>query len=460
MIHARIEPAFESWRDAARRLLGAGILPEHVAWDDGSGVAPLFAEPLPGEPLEAIRLPREFVEQARHAGAHRDPKRWGVLYRVAYRIHRGEARLMADELDDDVAAIAALVRQVRRDIHKMHAFVRFNRVQDEGGERYVAWYRPDHRIVQLAAPFFADRFRTMRWSILTADETAHFDDGELTFAPGVPENPALEDDVEALWRGYYGSIFNPARVNLRMMRGEMPVRYWQQMPETRDVMRLLEAAPARVEQMVAAQRGRRNAAAYVPQDASVAELAAALPSCEGCELFRDAIHAVPGRGPQDARLVLVGEQPGDEEDRSGEPFIGPAGVLLDGALTEAGLDRSALYVTNSVKHFAHTERGKWRIHRTPKASEVTACKPWLAAELRSVDPVLVVALGATAARALAGAQFRLLEERGRIVTLRDGRKMIATLHPAAVLRADGEVAAQYYAWLVNDLRVAKRECGL
>lgn len=195
-----------------------------------------------------------------------------------------------------------------------------------------------------------------------------------------------------------------------------------------------------------------------PSDAGLDELRTAVHDCRGCDLYRDATQAVFGDGPPSAHAVFIGEQPGDAEDRAGEPFVGPAGRLLDKALTEAGVDRTTVYVTNAVKHFKFkpAERGKRRIHQKPARSEVVACRPWLAAELAAVRPELVVCLGATAAQSVLGADFRLTEHRGELLDapaeLDFPARVLATQHPSAVLRAPDRDAA--YAALVKDLRVA------
>jgi uracil-DNA glycosylase family protein len=198
-----------------------------------------------------------------------------------------------------------------------------------------------------------------------------------------------------------------------------------------------------------------GAAAFVPAGAALPQLKVAARGCTGCELYRQATQTVFGQGPADARVVLVGEQPGDQEDLKGAPFVGPAGAVLDRALGEVGLRRERLYVTNAVKHFKFVERGKRRIHQTPRLSELTACRPWLEAELGLVRPEVLVALGATAARAIFGPDFRLLQNRGRFVETRWTPKSLATIHPSAVLRGDDEAAqARLYDMLVEDLRLA------
>jgi DNA polymerase len=205
----------------------------------------------------------------------------------------------------------------------------------------------------------------------------------------------------------------------------------------------------------------RSARPFVPASRKLGELRDAARGCRGCDLYANATQTVFGAGPARARLLVVGEQPGDEEDREGAPFVGPAGRLLDRAFADAGIPRADVYVTNAVKHFAWEPRGKRRIHRKPRISEMKACWPWLEAELAAVQPRLIVCLGATAVQAVLGSKATLKELRGRIVDSPVG-PVIATLHPAAVLRApDRDARAAAYAQLVEDLRraAANRDQG-
>jgi DNA polymerase len=213
-----------------------------------------------------------------------------------------------------------------------------------------------------------------------------------------------------------------------------------------------------------------DATPFLPDTDDIAALREYIGSCRGCELYRDTTQAVFGEGAAPARLMLVGEQPGDQEDRTGHPFAGPAGRVLDDALRKAEIDRDSVYLTNVVKHFKFTrpERGKRRIHKKPNQSEITACHPWFAAELRVAAPELVVCLGATAAKALLGSKFRITAERGTLLNFPAGlnglgehhpEHVLATIHPSAVLRApDGERESMRDG-LVEDLRVAANAIG-
>ena len=202
---------------------------------------------------------------------------------------------------------------------------------------------------------------------------------------------------------------------------------------------------------------RRSAAPFVPDTTSVKKLSAAAHECTGCDLYKNATQVVFGAGPNKARVMFVGEQPGDQEDRQGAPFVGPAGAMLDKALEDAGIPRDEVYVTNAVKHFSWEPRGKRRIHKKPRASEIKACRPWLEAELRAVKPAVLVCLGATAAQSVLGSQFKLMQGRGQVHTSALAERVVATIHPSAVLRApDAEGRRAAYEMLVSDLRVVAK----
>jgi uracil-DNA glycosylase family protein len=201
-----------------------------------------------------------------------------------------------------------------------------------------------------------------------------------------------------------------------------------------------------------------TAAPWVPEHADLEELKRAADDCRGCELWKPATQVVFSAGNPRAPLALVGEQPGDVEDRQGIPFVGPAGRLLQDALEEAGVPKEDVYVTNAVKHFRFTERGKRRIHATPQVAHIKACRPWLEAELTLVDPKLIVCLGAIAARSLLGTTFRVTQQRGQVMELATPigvRRVLATVHPSAVLRASGEDRSAAFSGLVADLRTAR-----
>jgi DNA polymerase len=448
--------SFEQWRRAARTLLQEGVAPETVLWSESAETPDLFGDPAPtvsAPHVQTMLVPAEFVSLAKIAACYRYMGRWGLLYKVLWRLTHGEPHLLKIETDDDVRRLRLMEKAVRRDIHKMHAFVRFRKVVDEQGERFIAWHEPAHEIVEEAIPFFVRRFGSMRWSILTPDRSALWDGTVLQFGPGVSRSDAPQgDELETLWRSYYASIFNPARVKVRSMKQHMAVRHWSTLPETALIPDLLREAPSRVQKMQEAQPA--NASAFVPAQFDLPALQKAASGCQGCPLYKPATQTVFGEGPVTASVVLVGEQPGDQEDVAGKPFVGPAGRLLDEALKAAGLVRSELYLTNAVKHFKYEQTSQRRIHKKPNGREIHACRPWLEAELALINPRAVVCLGATAAQSVLGRAVRISEERGK--TIADGRfeSLYVTAHPASILRLpDPELQRQAFAQLVADLRL-------
>lgn len=250
-----LEPTWEAFRLRARSLLRDGVPPERATWLESGETQPqlsLLAAPSPAAPAPSMmRVPRRFIELGETVACHRDPAPWPWLYRVLWRLGTGERTLLDDAADADIVVLAGMHRAVRRDMHKMKAFVRFRSVRDATGERFVAWFEPKHRIVRRTAPFFERRFPSMRWSILTPDACVHWDGEALTFGDGVSSAAAPgEDALEAFWLTYYAHTFNPARVRVQAMRAEMPVYYWRNMPEAAAIPSLLREAPARVRTML------------------------------------------------------------------------------------------------------------------------------------------------------------------------------------------------------------------
>jgi DNA polymerase len=508
------ETDFEGWRSHARTLLAANVAPECVEWvvgdggslfaaaDSGaahpgdadsrdaetgtadsavahSGVAdsreagraatclpPSNANTPPGS--AALRVPAAFIDLCREVILHRDPQRLGLLYRLLWRL-RAEPRLLQVATDADVVRARAMEKAIGRDIHKMHAFVRFRETRiDDGRPLYVAWFEPSHRIVEAAAPFFARRFASMRWSILTPDRSAYWDGIRLLFGPGSARADApTADELEAHWKAYYASIFNPARLKIGSMQAHMPKKYWRNLPEAELIDGLIGESNARAQQMIDADavRPERKVVRYTPPlnaqpsplpatVGSLDALAAAAKDCRNCPLWEHATRTVFGEGPVDARVVFVGEQPGDQEDLAGRPFVGPSGKLFDAALAAAGIARSQVYVTNAVKHFKFEPRGKFRLHRTPRQLEIDACVEWFERELAIIDPGLVVCMGATALRAVTGMSTPVSELRGRIVQWRDGVELLVTVHPASILRGDPSARSREIERFNADLALA------
>ena len=446
------EDDFEGWRTAARALASVGVPADQVTWQVGNAPADLFGRDaaLPDEG-PAFTVPRPFVELAESVIAHADPERFALLYRMLLRL-RNEPGLIHDAADPLLRRLEEMAKAVRRDMHKMRAFLRFREVETDEGSRFVAWFEPEHHIVRMNAGFFARRFSSMRWSILTPEVSIHWDGETLTEGLGATRADApAGDPVEEAWRTYYASIFNPAQLKVGAMLKEMPRRYWKNMPETALVPRLIAGAQARESGMVAKSRtdiGGNSAAAW-------GALREEAMGCTRCHLYKCATQTVFGEGAVTARLMLVGEQPGDQEDLAGHPFVGPAGQMLDRALEEAGVDRGTTYVTNAVKHFKFEQRGKRRIHSKPNGPEIDACRWWIDQERMLIRPPVTVALGATAARSLIGKVVTISGTRGRALKLEDGGECWVTIHPSYLLRLQDKADKEReYAQFVEDLRSA------
>ena len=448
---------FDGWRDAARGLAADDVPPGDVVWQVGAaadlfGAGDIASPPAAAPASPGFSVPRAFIDLARSVVVANDPERFALLYTLLSRL-RAEPKLMEDRADPLVRRLDTLAKGVRRDVHKMRAFLRFREVEEEGGSRYVAWFEPEHHIVRSNAAFFVNRFASMRWSILTPAVSLHWDGAALSEGPGATKADAPDGDpVEAVWKTYYASTFNPARVKVGAMLKEMPRKYWKNMPETALVPGLIAGAQAREARMIDTARemvGGNSGAAW---DALRDEAA----GCTRCPLYKPATQTVFGEGPVDAPLMFVGEQPGDQEDLAGRPFVGPAGQLFDRALAEAGVDRSRTYVTNAVKHFKFEQRGKRRIHSKPGTGEIDACRWWIEQERMIVRPELTVALGATAARSLLGRTVTIGRERGQRLDLPDGSgAALITVHPSFLLRLpDPALREEEYARFVEELKMA------
>lgn len=246
---------FDSWRQAARGLLAEGVPPGEVIWEarDAGGLFECHEAPRDPRPVPAV--PPAFLDLARNVACHADPRRWSLLYRLLWRVAApGNRRLLEIASDPDVATARRLEKNVRREIHKMHAFVRFRKTgeTEDGRERFVAWFEPEHHIVAAASPFFRKRFANMDWSIFTPKGCAHWIGGEFRLAPGVPADPCDDPDaMERIWLAYYRSIFNPARLKLKAMQSEMPKRYWKNLPEAELIEDLGRTAGGRTTDMLA-----------------------------------------------------------------------------------------------------------------------------------------------------------------------------------------------------------------
>ncbi|WP_339114910.1 UdgX family uracil-DNA binding protein [Thioclava sp. GXIMD2076] len=441
-----------AWRETARGLAARGVPAEAVLWRVGEAAPDLFggsAAPK-GAPV-TLTLPRAALSEIECALHHSDPERFARAYGLVLRLSRGALR-WGDRSDPALHKLLAQAKHVRRDIHKMHAFVRFREITAQGANRraFAAWFEPDHPIVEPATPFFAKRFGDMDWVIATPSLTARFEGGRLSYTETEDRTPPPEDATEELWRTYFTHIFNPARLMVKAMTSEMPRKYWKNLPEARLIPEMIRQAPERARAMqeamplpaAAIAEKLRPAPKDLPEDVTLATMKPALDACRRCAIGPCATQGVAGEGATAARVMVVGEQPGEQEDLKGRPFVGPAGQLFDRCAQAAGLKREKIWLTNAVKHFKFAPRGKQRLHQAPNAGEVQACRWWLNLERKLVRPDLVVAMGATAAASLTGTGKGLVQRAGQVETLPDGTPCLITYHPAYLLRLPDRALAE------------------
>jgi DNA polymerase len=451
---------FDAWRDAARALAADDVPPDCVIWQVGDAPGDLFAGQAvvhaPPTASPGFSVPRPFIDLARDVVLANDPERFTLLYTLLLRLRR-EPKLMEDRADPLLRRLETMAKGVRRDIHKMRAFLRFREVQDADGSRFVAWFEPEHHIVRANAAFFVNRFASMRWSILTPEVSLHWDGKTLSEGPGATKADAPDGDpTEEVWKTYYASIFNPARVKVGAMLKEMPRKYWKNMPETALVPQLIASAQARESDMIEMARASRSDGPGGNSRLAWEALARRGGGLHALPSHKHATQTVFGEGPVDAALMFVGEQPGDQEDLAGKPFVGPAGQVFNRALASAGIEREQVYVTNAVKHFKFEQRGKRRIHSKPGAGEIEACRWWIEQEQMLLRPRVSVALGATAARSLFNRVVTIGRERGQALRLPDGAAALITVHPSYLLRLQDRAQAEdEFGRFVEDLKLAR-----
>jgi uracil-DNA glycosylase len=448
-----IEDDFDAWRNAARTAVAQGLAPESIEWRttrEGAQPLSLFeANEVQGAGVTEIRISRELATQLKDASHFRDPGRWSFLYRILWRWAHGD-RAAASPADEDGARLNKMAKAVRRAQHDMIAYVRFRqRDASLGAPEYVAWYEPDHDVLAWGAEHFAARMGRSTWLITTPDGAAMFDGEHLRIERrrNLASDHAVDtpDAAEALWMTYYASIFNPARLNESALEQHMPVRFWKGLPEGALIPGLVSKARGGARRVGQAESVGALGGKTVQIDAHEAQperdAPTSLDTCRRCDLWRNATQAVPGEGSRDARIMLLGEQPGDQEDLKGEPFVGPAGQLLNDAMRRANVPREQLYLTNAVKHFKWEPRGKRRLHKTPAQQEVEACSYWLEQELHDVGARVIVTLGATALAALFGRRATLQSHIGRVTAYGD-KLVVATYHPSYALRQNDEAARE------------------
>lgn len=422
------ETDWDGWRTAARALVLAGVEPDDVRWsvrahDDDHHTLP--------DGSGSFGISRGLVTLASLAIQAREPERFDLLYRLVWRANAGE-RVLQTATDPELRRARALAFAVRAEAHRMRTLVRFLPEPDDDLIRYIGWYEPAHYVLEANAQLIARRFPDVAFSILTPDGSAHWDGTALRFSTGV-DRDAVRDDaaLRSWWHRHHAGLLRNALVGTTI-------------PEADD----LDEAPRPPDRPPIGP-----VVLPMEADAGLQEAVHEAADCRRCHLYEAATQTVFGEGPAQARVLFVGEQPGDQEDIIGRPFVGPAGQIMDRAMEDAGIDRRTVYITNAVKHFKFTPRGKRRIHQTPETPEIQACRFWLDVERVRLRPKLVVAMGGTAARVLLGRTVTIGRERGKPIELPDGQTGFVTVHPSFLLRVpDEDAKAREYRAFVADLR--------
>lgn len=415
------EADWEGWRQATRGLVLAGTAPEALTWSVGSTSSALL------DASGTFHVPRGLVSLASLAIQARDPERFGLLYSLVWRVNAGE-KLPKD--DTDLLLVRRMALAVRTDAHRMRTNMRFLPVPEESGTRFLGWFEPAHFVLQANAQLIVRRYPGLALSIVTPDGAAHWDGSALLFGSGLRH---AEDDeaLQAWWEIHRDMLLEQATPDVSVPEAEAV----DEAPRSPDRPPL---GPVVL---------------HTRPDPALLRAAKDASACQRCPLYEPATQIVFGEGPADASVMVVGEQPGDQEDTIGRPFVGPAGQIMDRALEEAGLDRRTLYVTNAVKHFKFTPRGRRRVHQTPEVPEIQACSFWLDVERAHLRPRLIVLMGASAARAVLGRHVTIGRERGRPISMADGQTVFVTVHPSYLLRLPDKAAkAREYEAFVSDLR--------
>ena len=454
MIIVPLDRSWNDWRTKARQLLAQKVYPQDIHWKCDEFEFS-FGEEFRPRPINSeFTLPREFIETAMSVSAYRNDSTWDLLYRIAWRLLYENRNLLQITIDSEVRELMARRHSVGRDIHKMHAFVRFREIKNGEDSIFMAWHRPDHRILRLAIPFFKDRFNGMNWVIMTEDESVSWDKKELSFLPGIGKVELPPDEKEDLWKNYYSAIFNPARVKVKMMKKEMAVRYWDTLPETQLISSLLDDAENRVKKFEEAN----PRVIPIKSVSSLSEIKEAMRKCQSCGICARSHGPVSGIGPIDAKLAFIGEQPGDQEDLRQVPFIGPAGQELARALAAVQIERNDIYLTNAVKGFKWVKGSIEREHRTADSKEISACRPWLQNELGIIKPKILVCLGRIAAQSVIGKLIKLEDVRGQFFATPMSDKTIVLPHPASILRIkdpqEQEISRQRF---LSEMMLVKEE---
>lgn len=437
---------FSLFKKAAAYSIKNKIAPHQITWKtECTDNLDLFGQGNSNSLFEtssnSLDVRADYKKLAENVACAQESDKWHILYDLLFRLKFISPHTLEFFGDPVLQKALHYQKEVTREIHKLHAFVRFKKVGLEPNESYIAWFEPSHFVIEKGTPFFARRFGDRPWSIFTPYQSAHFIEGKLTFGPGIrKEEFSAIDQYDILWESYYRSIYNPARLNLKAMKNEMAVKYWKNMPEVTHLQRLIAETPNRLQKMNDKALKNLN----IDESWTLEQVYLDSLNCTACPIHEKATQTVFGKGPAVAPLMIVGEQPGDEEDLAGVPFVGPSGKMLEQWLSNFGMQTEQIYITNSVKHFKWEPHASGRrLHKKASTSEIGMCRPWLEAEIKRVKPRVLLAMGVTAALSTLGKLVKLQEVRGK-AHWSDTYNcwIIPTWHPAAILRASSEIESE------------------
>ncbi len=408
---AHFQQNFADWRELARTFLQNKISPQEINWDQNQ--KSLLIQPIPeADPNKIIFVPPHFLKLAKKLSHSRYSERWDLLYRLLYRMNFEEKNLLQNNVDPDVSKANLIAKSVSRDIHKMHAFVRFKKTIKDNNELYMAWHKPEHLIVPLAAPFFARRFGDRPWTIFTPDQSAHWNGKSLTYFEGISQEQFNVDDTfDEAWKAYYSSIYNPARINLKAMKQEMAPKYWSTLPEVSEIKRLIQNNPQRLLEM----QNSVIEKVELPNGISWKELQQKALQCQQCSLHKNATQTVWGYGDSNSDLMIVGDSPGETEDGLGKAFQGAAMDRLFYLIRKLNKNPEDFYYTYAVKHIKRRINSpQYSQILKPSWNEMGTCQIWLEAEINKIKPKAILALGRIAATSVLGRLPQISSDRKQL----------------------------------------------
>jgi len=388
LVSANFNPIFESWKISAKDFISQKTSPHLIKW--GSDLSLFSEEQILTNSKKTMSISKELASLLKSISWSSDENRWSLMYRLLYRFHFEDRNILFNAADPDVREATLMSKSIGRDIHKMHAFVRFKKTLVGDEEYFVAWHEPEHNIIRPGSEFFQRRFGDKKWSLYSSTESAHWDLSKLTFGEGMKQSDFLHvDKCDDLWKEYYSSIYNPARLNLKCMTNEMPRKYWASMPETSIINKLVAETPQRLEAM----RNNTQKIAEVDFNWGFEELESKKKNCNACSFKCSEVHDNEfGQGPISAKVMVVSDRPLTDSQKS--------------FLSREHEER--IYFTSVIKS---TTRSKIF------GSDISACQPWLFGQLKYIKPMVILSVGQKSSIALIGKLINAKEEKGNVYNI-------------------------------------------